>query len=1283
MMKIVHTADWHIGNFKGPVINGKNMRLEDTKRCIEALIERVEQEEPDAVLISGDIFNTSSAYETTGMPEVDVAYDYITMLSMVCPVVVMRGTPNHDGNERFEHLENILNKNQDVHVVSEPKVIGLRAAGGEQIYIAAVPGFDRGAYRAKYPGTAKEEENAIFTQELSNIVLGLKSICPPDGITVLMSHYTVPGCNMESGQISFYNQSEPVLLQETLRAAEFDLVALGHIHRPQLVEGMDNVFYSGAVNTLTFNDEGQERGFYIHYFDGEGKPWLTDSEFIALPYRRMHTIRLNDTDIKNLNTGERDIVSAMRWEGKIADKMVRVFYECTQDNNKAFNKAALEKELISAGAYWVSGIDMQNQVEAVNRKELEEQTDPYANLQQYLIDKGYAGHMITNILNASVPIIDKAVSNSTSVRVRGIMIPRSISVKNYRNYREESFDFCDITFCTINGENGAGKSSLFMDAIVDCLYEETREGELTGWISNHSDAKNGSIEFTFSIGEKTFRVVRTRTKSGRATLNLSELVESEWENRSAEKAKETQGKILEVLGMDSRTFRSCVLIMQDQYGIFMETAKEERLKVLGDILGLDIYTYMEADAKDILRRLKGNLSENKTILDIHYSELREIGNPKSLLEVEKECKSRSEDKLNQIQPKRDEKAAELKQQQEYASFLKEMKEEIDSIMKKICAEEEEQKRLKTIQADCLKQLGEENSINEKVSLYQELQERVQILALSVKEYELKNESCKSFINQKEAVEQELKTVLTGIEQIQEKINQYSAAPINDLGDKIDQYKVKQAEYEALNARREEFRILEDKVKQNVAMLRQEETKYQYEIGLLENIVAGYDDQVEKMKDSGCVDIVNASCKFLAGAKDAEYRRNQELSKLSALRSEQKSTMEHLQTVCTESEKELSEFDYSQEAFEKSAAEMKEYGRYLEEYEKSQKAAADCKVLKEKLSSMCSVRDSKMQALTKIEEDIRRVQDELIRLKADYETSGDIKNQMENLIPYLTMREQIPVYRERLSNTKCSLESSEATLKTLIEEHEGKRISVEQLESKCVGMDNIMQELQDIDACISEQQRIMQEHQKTIGSLEEKMKKQESIENMVRQLEETNVDLGEKISIYETLRNAFSKEGIPHNIIRSIIPHLTSAANNILGQMTGGKLGMDFVMDKTLKSGKDAVALDILIEEYGKGTLPYLSKSGGEKVKASLAAALALAEIKSTSLGIQSGMLFIDEPPFLDSEGIQAYVDSLEVLQERYADVKIMAITHDPTMKARFPQSIDVIKSETGSRIVRE
>ena len=44
-----------------------------------------------------------------------------------------------------------------------------------------------------------------------------------------------------------------------------------------------------------------------------------------------------------------------------------------------------------------------------------------------------------------------------------------------------------------------------------------------------------------------------------------------------------------------------------------------------------------------------------------------------------------------------------------------------------------------------------------------------------------------------------------------------------------------------------------------------------------------------------------------------------------------------------------------------------------------------------------------------------------------------------------------------------------------------------------------------------------------------------------------------ISEYELLKAAFSQDGIPHQIIRSLVPKLTEISSSILGQMTGGKM----------------------------------------------------------------------------------------------------------------------------------
>jgi len=105
-MKILHTADWHIGSFKGPEKEGVNLRSEDTMKCLRSLVETAEKEKPDLVLVSGDIFHQAEIWQGRSHKEVLQAREIILALSRAAgQVIVMRGTPNHDSEEAFLELK--------------------------------------------------------------------------------------------------------------------------------------------------------------------------------------------------------------------------------------------------------------------------------------------------------------------------------------------------------------------------------------------------------------------------------------------------------------------------------------------------------------------------------------------------------------------------------------------------------------------------------------------------------------------------------------------------------------------------------------------------------------------------------------------------------------------------------------------------------------------------------------------------------------------------------------------------------------------------------------------------------------------------------------------------------------------------------------------------------------------------------------------------------------------------------------------------------------------------
>ena len=108
-MKILHTADWHIGQFKGPVVDGVNLRSQDTVKCLEYMVQVAIEEKPDIVCVSGDIFHQEQVGPVRYSDEMITATNIITSLAHFSKyVIVMRGTPNHDGAAQFRVLERML-----------------------------------------------------------------------------------------------------------------------------------------------------------------------------------------------------------------------------------------------------------------------------------------------------------------------------------------------------------------------------------------------------------------------------------------------------------------------------------------------------------------------------------------------------------------------------------------------------------------------------------------------------------------------------------------------------------------------------------------------------------------------------------------------------------------------------------------------------------------------------------------------------------------------------------------------------------------------------------------------------------------------------------------------------------------------------------------------------------------------------------------------------------------------------------------------------------------------
>lgn len=1284
-IRILHTGDLHIGNFPGPEKNGENARYLDICKCLDALVEGAREQKPGIAVIAGDIFHQARVWSDRGLKEQQTAVKFLRELSAICPVVVMRGTPNHDSEQQFEMLKTAFEGNGEVKIITEPQVVEVFSGAYGWVQVACLPGFDRGYYRAQHPGLSKEEENEVFTKAIADMIIGLKAQCKAGTPAVLVSHYTITGCNMESGQTAFFSQFEPVVYPDTLAAADFDLVCFGHIHRPQQLEGCKNTFYCGAISQLNFNDEGQERGYWIHDIGGSGE---VKSTFQQLPTRQHKTLRLNDEDVAGITTGELEVADFLDRADDLNGKIVRVLYDCTDEHNKAFNHAVFENMLYAAGAFWVQEITPQKITITVDRRSMDADGTPESSLADYLAEKEFTPERIGELVELARPLIAEATEKATQERHTGLFVPVEIEVKNYRNYREEKFSFDGIRFCTINGSNGVGKSSLFMDAMLDALYEEPREGELTGWICNDPEARSGAIKFAFKLGDRLYRVTRTRQKSGKATLNIAEYVEGEWVDRSKEKFKDTQQEIINIIGMDSLTLKACALIMQDQYGLFLQADKEARMNILGSILGLGIYGDMEEmaanRATDTNRTIR-SLADRADTLTAGLPDSEELA-----AEIEA-AEARRKGMLEQAESKTaevDTLKVKLNTQLEAAARVMKLNGKITTLT----AQQASKEAIKTAQVATITAaetiLAAEPEITAGVAHYKTLLEREKELIKGKAAYD-------SLAARKQQIESAITLAESAAKDTRQKKAALTLMKIGPLAQAIErtaeltekhkQYEAATAQLAELEKLLPEYTAARDDLTSWQAETERTERDYREARTRIEGRIASLKGKVELLKDSGCPAPDNATCKFLADALAARDALPGEEAVLASLEEEYRNLCQTNADALSAAQQAFDDKKHVPEESDALRASLRLLEAAEKEYGNLEAQRKELTLLEERAAELeKSVADAEATA-EKGRAELAEVEKQLEQAAAYSRDYDELQRTLLAESRWLDKEKQLPVAREQKAAAAQRILELGSELTEIEGEIREARAELADEQSKTVGREELQAQVDAAEAEVKAVQQQAQELSLRIGGLQAKLGQIRLARKQAAELQEQMNELGSKAAGYEELKKAFSQDGIPHNIIRSIIPVFEATATNILGQMSQGRMSVEFVTEKVLKSNskKEVTTLDIIINDSDTGRLPYMSRSGGERVKAALSVILALSEIKSSKAGVQLGFLFIDEPPFLDAPGVQAYCDALEAIQQRYGDLKVMAITHDPAMKSRFPQSVDVVKTPEGSKVIYE
>ncbi|MBF8192928.1 exonuclease SbcCD subunit D [Nonomuraea sp. K274] len=297
-MKILHTADWHVGK----VLKGRT-RIDEHRDVLRELVAAARTHDVDAVIVAGDLFDTSAP-----TPEAQslVLNALMALRGDGRDVVVLAG--NHDNPQLLEVYRPVLAK-LGLHVLGAFRrpdaggTLAFTARSGEPVRLAVLPFLShRYVVRAAevLSGTAAEH-NRDYAARIAELIGALTAGFHGDTVNLVTTHGTLPGGAFGGGEreaqsiFSYYFEATafPVATQ---------YAALGHLHRRQQIPGPCPIWYSGSPLAVDFGEEGNTPGALLVEVS-PGRPAVV-RELTFASAKRLRTVRGTLEQLEAMESGD-------------------------------------------------------------------------------------------------------------------------------------------------------------------------------------------------------------------------------------------------------------------------------------------------------------------------------------------------------------------------------------------------------------------------------------------------------------------------------------------------------------------------------------------------------------------------------------------------------------------------------------------------------------------------------------------------------------------------------------------------------------------------------------------------------------------------------------------------------------------------------------------------------------------------------------------------------------------------------------------------------------------
>lgn len=260
MMKIAHTADWHLG---------KKMHnvdlLQDQRNVLEGFIEAMERERPDVILIAGDLFDRSMPSEDA-VKLLDWALSRL-VTDLNIPVIAIAG--NHDSQVRVHYGSGML-RQAGLYIIGEyPEALEpiiLRDEYGD-VEFYPVPFVEPSYLRHLYDDDSiKTHDDAmrVITERIRN----RRSERSSATRQVFIGHaFLTPGGEAAKEDANSPDAERPLMVGgaeyvSSAHFAAFDYAAFGHLHREHAV-GSEHIRYSGSPLKYSISEESHQKGWLL------------------------------------------------------------------------------------------------------------------------------------------------------------------------------------------------------------------------------------------------------------------------------------------------------------------------------------------------------------------------------------------------------------------------------------------------------------------------------------------------------------------------------------------------------------------------------------------------------------------------------------------------------------------------------------------------------------------------------------------------------------------------------------------------------------------------------------------------------------------------------------------------------------------------------------------------------------------------------------------------------------------------------------------------------------